>query len=248
MARLERFRWESELSKSFRENTVPELWSRHSGGTWVRMHESTCSEGRADIVWGRFENGRLPSEFKRHSDLLQNMTASRILASLRPGTGLFEGELFSRIGVTLPVLRRWLRALVNAELIEQTSDGAFRRIAKKRLPKVEICSFELKLKNWQRALYQATRYRSFSHRVFVVMPAEAAGVAYRHRDLFSKANVGLVSHEISGVSRVLVRPKKRPPYATHRTIMAIGMLSASKIKWKRHSGTRQSPQTIGRDG
>jgi hypothetical protein len=98
------------------------------------------------------------------------------------------------------------------------------------MPKVEICSFELKLKNWQRALYQATRYRSFSQRVFVVMPPGSAELAYRNKYLFERANIGLVSHDTSGQSRVLVRPKKRPPNATYRTIMAIGMLSASKIK------------------
>jgi biotin operon repressor len=144
--------------------------------------------------------------------------------------GLNVEDILRRIGVSRPVLQKRLRALVEAGLIQNDAQDFYSLIAPSKMPKVEICSFELKLKNWQRALYQATRYRSFSQRVFVVMPPGSAELAYRHKLLFERANVGLVSHDTSGQSRVLVRPRTRPPNATYRTIMAIGMLSASKIK------------------
>jgi len=221
------FRWESELSESFQENVSPALWTRHNTGNWVRAQESACSEGRADIVWGKFERGLSPSKFQRYAPLLQNRTASRLLATLRQRSAQFEEDLLPRIGVTAPVLKRWLRALLEADLVTTTRDGRLRAMPRNTFPSVEICSFELKLKNWHRALYQATRYRSFSHRVFVVMPANSAYVAYQHEDLFRKANVGLVAHDESGQSRVLVRPKKRSPHADYRTIMALGMFSQS---------------------
>jgi DNA-binding transcriptional ArsR family regulator len=152
------------------------------------------------------------------------------LAVLHREVELPAEDLLRRIGVSRPVLQIRLRALAEAGLVEKDARNFYSLVAPRNLPKVEICSFELKLKNWHRALYQATRYRSFSQRVFVVMPSGSAEVAYRHKNLFEGANVGLVSHDISGQSRVLLRPKTRPPHATYRTIMAIGMLSASKIK------------------
>lgn len=194
------------------------------------MRESACSEGRADLVWGRFEEGRSLTDIRRHAGILQNLTCSRILAVLYREAALPAEDLRQRIGVSRPVLQKWLRALAKAGLIEKGAGDFYSLIVPRKMPKVEICSFELKLKNWQRALYQATRYRSFSHRVFVVMPRCSAELAYRHKHLFEKANIGLVSHETSGQSRLLVRPKTRPPHATYRTIMAIGMLSASRIK------------------
>jgi DNA-binding transcriptional ArsR family regulator len=224
------FRWERELSKSFQKSAHPSLWSRRKGGAWVLARESSCSEGRADLVWGRFEESRSLGELRRHASLLQNLTSSRILAVLHRETGLSTEELVRRIGVSRPVLRKWVRELVEAKLIEKEAGDSYRLIASQKIPKVEICSFELKLKNWQRALYQATRYRSFSQRVFVVMPPYSAEVAYKHKLLFERANIGLVSHDTTGKSRILVRPKIRPPHATYRTIMAIGMLSTSKIK------------------
>ncbi len=230
MALLAEFRWERELSASFQESARPSLWSRRKGGTWILVRESACSEGRADLVWGRFEESRSLGELRRHAGLLQNLTSSRILAVLYREVGLPAEDLLRRIGVSRPVLRKWLRALVEAGLIEKDAGDFYSLIASRKIPKVEICSFELKLKNWQRALYQATRYRSFSQRVFVVMPPCPAELAYRHKHLFERANVGLVSHDTSGQSRILVRPKTRRPHATYRTIMAIGMLSASKIK------------------
>jgi DNA-binding transcriptional ArsR family regulator len=230
MASLAQFRWEHELSESFQESAQPSLWSRRRGGTWVLVRESACSEGRADLVWGRFEESRSLRELRPHAGLLQNLTSSRILAVLSREVGLPAENLLKRIGVSRPVLRKWLRALAEAGLIEKDAEDFYSLIPPRKMPKVEICSFELKLKNWQRALYQATRYRSFSHRVFVVMPLCSAELAYKHKQLFERANVGLVSHDTSGQSRVLVRPKTRRPHATYRTIMAIGMLSASKIK------------------
>ena len=220
------FRWESELSKSFQKNISPSLWTRRDSGTWVRAHESNCSEGRADIVWARFERGELPIKLKRHANLLQNRTASRLLATLRQGSSQSEEALLPRIGVTSPILRKWLRALSEAGLITTTRNGNFRAMPRSTLPSFEICAFELKLTNWQRALYQATRYKSFSHRVFVVMPANNAHAAFKHKEQFRKANIGLVAHELSGQSHVLVRPLKRPPYSGYRTIMALGMFSA----------------------
>jgi DNA-binding transcriptional ArsR family regulator len=230
MASRAQFRWERELSKSFEQSVRPSLWTHRRGGTWTLVRESMCSEGRADLVWGRFDKSRSIRELRRHSDLLKNLTSSRILAALDREAELSEEELLERIGVSRPVLQKWLRALAKAGLIEKDAMDSYSLISDQRMPKVEICSFELKLKNWKRALYQATRYRSFSHRVFVVMPPGSAGVAYRHKHFFERANVGLVSHDTSGQSRVLVRPKTRQPHATHRAIMAIGMLSASRIK------------------
>jgi DNA-binding transcriptional ArsR family regulator len=233
------FRWESELSRSFQEHARPSLWTRRSTGKWVLAHESTCSEGRADIVWGRFEPGQSPARFREHSALLRNPTASRLLAALRQRSAQSEGDLLQRLGVTPPVLRKWLRALVEAGFVVETSAHRYRAISSHVLPVVEICAFELKLKDWRRALYQATRYRSFSHRVFVVMPSESADTAFRYQDSFRKANIGLVGHDTTGNSRVLIRPLKRQPNAGYRTIMALGMFSEPGVIVKQSRGMSQ---------
>ncbi len=221
------FRWEAELSESFHEHVVPALWSRQRLGKWVSTMESTCSEGRADIVWGRFRPEDCPSQLEPYAEVLANATASRILAcTMRYRAAQTQEALQCRTGVSLPVLRKWIGELQSCELLKETRDHRFRASTLARsLPAVEICSFELKLKNWQRALYQATRYRSFSHRVFVVMPEAGAETAFRNKASFEKANVGLISHTTCGHSEVLVRPAKRKPHATYRAIMALGMLS-----------------------
>lgn len=220
------FRWEADLSESFHEHVEPRLWSRQPLGTWVSTMESTCSEGRADIVWGRFGPEYCPTQIAPYAEVFRNLTASRILAFvLRHRAAQTQDALLKCTGVSLPVLRKWIGELRFHELLIETKDQRFTAGQLARtLPMVEICSFELKLKNWQRALYQATRYRSFSHRVFVVMPEDGAAAAFENRSSFIKANVGLISHSKTGHSEVLVRPSKRKPHATYRTIMALGML------------------------
>ena len=221
------FRWEAELSESFHEHVEPSLWSRQRLGTWVSAMESTCSEGRADIVWGRFHPDDCPTQIAPYAELLSNVTASRILAcTLRCRAAQTQEALRRSTGVSIPVLKKWIGELQSCELLLETRDHRFRAGSLARsLPIVEICSFELKLKNWQRALYQATRYRSFSHRVFVVMPESGVDAALQNKASFVKANVGLISHTTNGYSEVLVRPSKRKPHAAYRSIMALGMLS-----------------------
>src|SRR5438270_304844 len=114
MGRFKEFRWERQLSKSFQDTVHPELWTRRTGGTWIRAKESTCSEGRADLVWGRFDAGSPPRSLRDHAALLQNPTASRILAILHRDSAQAEETLLQRIGVSRPVLRTWLGALLEA--------------------------------------------------------------------------------------------------------------------------------------
>lgn len=220
------FRWESELSESFYKSMEPALWSRQRAGTWKRVMESSCSEGRADIVWGYFAPGHCPSQYSKHAILLQNPTASRILAfTLRHRAARFESDLQRCVGVTAPVFRKWLRELLASGLIVKTKKDTIKAGLIRSIPNVEICSFELKLTNWQRALYQAIRYRTFSHRVFVVMPYDAIRMATANKQAFEKANVGLIAHDKHCGSEVLIRPQKRSPQSAQRAIMALGMLS-----------------------
>jgi hypothetical protein len=58
-----------------------------------------------------------------------------------------------------------------------------------------LTAFEMKLKDWRRALSQAYRYSYFSDRSIVVLPTDVANRAQGHLDVFRRLGIGLWSYE-----------------------------------------------------
>jgi hypothetical protein len=219
------FRWEEDLRDSFESIASPSLWStaRRVGSVFT-LRESTCSDGRADWVWAavscQWPSG-LPSWV---GALLQQPTCARILACLKSRCPRTEDYLIPRIGVSERTLRHSVRELLGAGLIEDQGYGRWVLGPNFAVPMIEICSFEFKLENWKRALYQATRYRTFSHRVYVVMPTAAVTRARDKISMFRSLNVGLIAHDPDGSSCRILPAPKRQPTSRHRFIGALGML------------------------
>jgi hypothetical protein len=220
------FRWESDLSDSFCAR-LPQLFPAERGSQTHTVLESTCSNGRADLVYARFA-ASAPLDFLRErAHLLARTLHSRILARIgREGATTLE-QLQLATGVTPRTLRRALGELDETELLLQ--DGVHWRLtAPARLPQVHIDAFEFKLSGWRRALYQAARYRVFSHRVYVVLPPETSVRASEARAAFTVANVGLLLYDDDGYCEELVRPKKREPVSKQHLYRAVGMLLRQK--------------------
>ncbi|MBR4340935.1 MAG: hypothetical protein IKP89_10025 [Bacteroidales bacterium] len=79
---------------------------------------------------------------------------------------------------------------------------------------ISVVSFELKLTDWKTAIIQAFRYRSFSNKVYVVMPEDTVKRAVAHTDQFDQYGIGLASFT-SGRLTVLVNAKSFEPYSQH---------------------------------
>ncbi len=118
-----------------------------------------------------------------------------------------------------------MNQLSEVGVIAIKEDGGYVLNENWRLPKIEIVAFEFKLGDWKRAFYQATRYRSFAHRVFVVMPAETVSRVRNAHEAFRRQNIGLISHDESGATRLLPS-LKRNPKSPSSFLQAIGMLTA----------------------
>lgn len=219
------FRWEEDLRSSFLQFAVPELWTRTaSGSDFASLCESTCSFGRADWVWASFVDRPQIKQVSSVAQLLQERVCSRILASLNRRSPRTSAYLQARSGVTEATYRKWLLRLRESMLITNAGPNSFTLGSIFPPLAMEICSFEFKLSNWRRALYQAKRYRTFSHRVFVVMPSSSIRPALRSVDSFRRFNIGLIEHDPSGESKRLVLPRKTEPASRSGLIRATGML------------------------
>ena len=219
------FQNEEQLVESFIECTSPSVWTRSEEGASVRTtYESTCSEGRADWVWAASARGWNPELTEQVAELLQNPTSSLVLSLLKTAAVRTENYLRNRTGVSQTTLRRAITELIEWGLVNAPSDGHFVLGDNFEVPDLEICAFEFKLDNWRRAFYQATRYRSFSHRVYVVMPASTVHRAFDCLASFRQQNIGLLSHSPDTGSERILASRKRRPRSRSGFIKAVGML------------------------
>ena len=73
-------------------------------------------------------------------------------------------------------------------------------------------AFEMKLKNWKRALSQAFRYKAFVEYSYVILDENHINPALENIDMFKKSNIGLIG--ISDKSEVFsyYEPRSEKPY------------------------------------
>lgn len=103
----------------------------------------------------------------------------------------------------------------------------------KSLSRRHLIAFEAKIKDWQRALQQAFRYRYFADKAVVLMPAANVKPALQHLHVFREHAVGLWSFDPeSGVIREHFTPTRVRALSAQARQKAVELLS-SKINLRK---------------
>lgn len=219
---------EAELRTSFLKTATADLWAQRPSFDHERfVEERSWSDGRADAVWAGVIGELLPDS--NVAQILRGRTASRIVADLRPRSPRTKSRLLSISGVSRATFQPILRGIVEVGLAKQTRTGSY--ILGESFPgsSVEFCAFEFKLRDWQRAFYQALRYRAFAHRVYIVMPALRTVRAADQAARFRVFGLGLIEHDPTGRSRRLVRARKGAPRSRPSFVRGLADLAAEFV-------------------
>lgn len=216
---------EESLTELF-ASVVWDVIPRKNGSKYpLVMREVDCNRGRADIVCAVFhDNGMDTHNASGYAAALSQLTKARILSWLSkssPGTETYIQEM---TGLGQKTIRKHLRGLIEAGLVDTTARGLFRVAKSFALPNVEIWSFEVKLVNWRRALYQALRYRGFSHNVVVVMPSDRLRAPKSNLMMFNAMNVGLIGMNGNGEVKFLRTPRKARPTSRGLYLYGLGQV------------------------
>ncbi len=102
----------------------------------------------------------------------------------------------------------------------------------KQQEKISVISFELKLKNWKKAVNQAFRYKSFSDISYVVLSSESIEAASRNIKMFERYNIGLAGFDTNGNFKILHNPELSTPYSNNLNQKLIKTISSSRKKTK----------------
>lgn len=122
-------------------------------------------------------------------------TVSRILSILSKQKGHTVSFIEKKTGISENSLIKDLCFLQNRNILEQDRYGNYRLAENFVIPKLSISSFELKLENWKRALFQAIRYKTFSEFSYVVMPKEKITLLKKKFDFFKQSNIGIAVYD-----------------------------------------------------
>lgn len=113
--------------------------------------------------------------------------------------GKFSTQQFSDMtGVGVGASVRVLNSLAKQGVLRASGQGEYEQLEKLVSPVGCIVSVEAKLRDWQRALRQAYRYREFSNQSWVLMDAGRVAPALENLQQFIRAGIGLASIDTSG--------------------------------------------------
>lgn len=202
-----------------------ELWLGSPGRRTFMMDEVEGIHGRVDRMMVSLPSGVRPG--KGRSQLLQQETCCRIIVALRAKQPKTLERLALETGRSQETLRYSLARMEQEGLVRKHTTRGYVLGPKSNLPECEIWCFEGKLRDWKRALYQATRYRAFAHRSFVVMPEDHVPSAEGQTERFRLARVGLLAINDHGCLRVITRPRPQQPRSPVMFTMAKGRVLSS---------------------
>lgn len=133
-----------------------------------------------------------------------------------PYRKLFDTELFANLACLSSVTAaRILRKCCDLGVCEKRSHGWIKTI-QPRAPYNKIYAIEAKLRDWRRALFQASRYQEFSHQSWVLLDSHYAAPAISHIDEFKRRNLGLLVLGKSGHLMSICEPSIAEPKSMYR--------------------------------
>lgn len=88
-----------------------------------------------------------------------------------------------------------------------------------------IRSFEIKIRDWRKALIQANRYKYFSHASIVVLPIENIAPALKYLETFKKSGIGVWSFDSEkNIIKKIYTPRPKNPSSQKYVLEAIELV------------------------
>jgi hypothetical protein len=180
------FSSELELQKCFLNHLNDSLCSSEK-----LFEEFSARFGNVDIIkidqCGVFNISQLQA-----STLLTHSNAF-VVALLHKNCSRTINFLIKKTGYTKSYILNIVNALKKANIIYEVSNQKYQICSDFKFPNLKFTSYELKLKDWRKAMLQAQKNFSFSSKSYVVMPDNIACNLYKkYLFAFETYNIGLI--------------------------------------------------------
>src|SRR5260221_8287374 len=169
--------FENLLRRSTHEDIFPKFVK------WQR--ELACLQGRPDFVAPSAGDESLRGDERASlAEALSTPSQALTLSLIKRRAPRTEQYLLQATGLSRRVVRRAVATLLSCDVISCDSSSRFTLSPRYADLTWDSWAFELKVSNWQRALFQACQYQAFAQRAVVIIAERWAHRAEQHLDRF----------------------------------------------------------------
>ena len=182
-------------------------------------------QGIPDYLGINMSNLYSGSEKTMQIPLARWHTISILLAFMKKKQFRTVDYIIKNTGLSKKIVIKDLNYLCRLGICEKNDMGNYKFASNFEMPIAHIHSFELKMSNWKRALFQAVRYKTFSEYVSIVMPIEKERVLLQNIESFKMCNVGALLFDAQNLEiKILYRPQKNTTISVQHLYYMSGKL------------------------
>lgn len=156
------------------------------------IREFETLNGIPDLI---LVSGSKLETFKRFEEKYTHIGSTsgtaRILVVLNKKSYCEEVNLVRLTGLSKQYINKILKDLKDIGAVQHNVNRGYRIAKDFEMPSPKIISIEFKLDNWQKALVQATRHRSFASRSYVIMPSSKHNLLTKNIEQFIKFGISV---------------------------------------------------------
>lgn len=203
------------------ENGLPSV------GVFAAVYrEITCQQGRPDFIALRHAS----EPGKGQHIKVRGLVGPAILQNLKPAAPRTFEYLVSKLEFGRESIRRSLRQLIENGYVKQLESGAYRLAAGNHLQTPEIWTFELKLSNTKKAVFQAQQSRVYAERAIIVVPPGQEKNYRRFEVTMQRWHIGLATFDpLVGDFRFVKKGRKSKALSPLQQIYTLSRLSAGHL-------------------
>lgn len=196
---------EDEMARAFQDVLQSQEGLPGVGVFDAVYREVSCRQGRPDFIGLRY----ISCVGLRGNLSVPGFVGPSVLHNLKPKAPRTLEYLVNNMEFARESIRRSLRSLVEKGYVEQTESGAYRLALVSSERKPEIWTFELKLNNPKKAVFQAQQSRAFAERAIIVVPPGQERNYERFRETMQRWHIGLATFDIATGTFLFVRKGRK---------------------------------------
>jgi biotin operon repressor len=223
LKRESRFRYsEDDMAQAFQRLLLSENGLPGVGVFNAIYREISCRQGRPDFIALRFIS---PPETRKHISV-NGLVCPAILQNLKPRAPRTLDYLVTKLEFGRESVRKSLRQLIENGYIEQLESGAYRLSSTSDFQTPEIWTFELKLNNSKKAVFQAQQSRTYAERAIIVVPPGQEKNYKRFEVTMQRWHIGLATFDpLTGVFRFVRKGRKSRALSRTQQLYTLSRLS-----------------------
>lgn len=197
----------------------------------IVAEEVSCKQGITDVIAVKKPLNSNSMEALYSCSSLNE--ASGVLGVLKGQSPRTHSYLLESTAVSKKSVSKIIQELLSRSLIKEISEGKYVSTVANEIEKTEIWSFEAKLSNWKRALFQAAQHVAFSTYSYMVIPKCKEKLIIKNSATIRHYGVGVISCSKNGDIDIVIRAKRNNRIVKCDVLFVLGKCCSTKNSDKR---------------